>query len=326
MIKRLHSGGIITNYDCSASCRHCLYKSSPCRTGGFIENRMLTELLRRGRRLGCSSFHIGGGEPFLYPDRLLDTVRLFRSEGAGIDYLETNASWYRDPESADSILSELRMAGCRTVMVSVCPFHMEFVPLEKVDGVLAACRRTGMNYFVWQEQYYRELSEFDKSRTHSHRELRAEYGEDYIYSAAGRYGLTLNGRALASLKKYLPAFPAEKIAAEAGPCTELESGSHFHFDLYGNFIPPGCVGLSLPAEVLGTGEERNSRKYPIFSMLREKGVPALFEEAEERGFSPNPDGYVSKCDLCLGIRTFFVEAEGMETLPDLQPAEFYRVS
>jgi len=73
--------------------------------------------------------HIGGGEPFLRFRELLETVRVFRDEGIQLDYLETNASWFTEKASAIEKLSRLAEAGCDTVMVSICPFHVEFIPL-----------------------------------------------------------------------------------------------------------------------------------------------------------------------------------------------------
>ncbi len=242
----------------------------------------------------------------------------------GLDYLETNGSWFNNPQSAELLLKELQAAGCGTIMISVCPFHIEYIPLMKVDGVINACRKVGMNFFLWQEQYYAELSKLDKTKTHSHMELMKFFGDDYILNTAQRYGLTLNGRSLKTLNRYLSHYSVEEILGKnPGGCNELEQTSHFHLDLYGNHIPPGCVGLSISFEDLG--REIAEQKYPHFKILSEKGICALFEYSQlEYGYEADPEGYISKCDLCLSIREFILNAENYKTkYNDLNPVDFY---
>lgn len=330
MINHLSSGGIITNYTCTASCAHCLYASSPRREGGYIAADLLRALLRKVAALGCRSFHIGGGEPFLNVEGLLETVRTIREEGARVDYLETNAFWFKDGDSARRLLDGIREAGCDTLMVSVCPFHIEYVPLAKAEGAVRACEDTGMRYFLWQDQYYAELARLDRNTTHSLAELSALYGEDYVPRAARRFGLRVNGRALRTLKPYLTRRPAEAVVTEAaaeegeGGCGELRAVDHFHLDLYGNYIPPGCVGLALDYRFLGTEVPESHR---VLRILDRKGIGGLLEYARgEQGFVPDPEGYVSKCDLCLAIREHLVLSRGgTANHPGLGPEDFYTV-
>lgn len=319
-ISSLFSGGLISNYNCSAACRHCLYRSSPRRDASYIDPEFARSLLHRARSLGCRGMHIGGGEPFLRFRELLDTVGVFRDAGMRLDYLETNASWFTDKASAIEKLSRLAAAGCDTVMVSICPFHIEFIPLYKPEGVIEACKSAGMNFFIWQEQYYRELSSLDHGRTHTREELEAAFGPDYLLRAAGRFGLTMNGRALESFKPFFRHSSAEEIcAANPGACTEAGETSHFHMDLYGNYIPPGCVGFTIDHEDLGS--ELDPERYPLFLTMLSEGISALYEQARrDSGFIPDPEGYISKCDLCQEIRTWMSK---MTFSGELGPAEFY---
>ena len=64
-IQRLYAGGLITNYYCSASCKHCLYGSSPSWQKEYMSPDTLDRLCRTMKRLGCHAVHIGGGEPLL---------------------------------------------------------------------------------------------------------------------------------------------------------------------------------------------------------------------------------------------------------------------
>mgnify|MGYP000064832058 CR=1 FL=1 len=309
-IRRLLSGGgLILTYRCTASCAHCLYRSSPQRDPAYMDPELLREMARKAATLGCGSFHIGGGEPFLDVEGLVRIIQVLREEGITIDYLETNAFWYKDPDSARVILEKILEAGCQTLMVSLCPFHIPFVPLYKVEGAVEAARRVGMEYFLWQDQYYRELSSLEKGKTHSWEELANRFGPDYLIQAARRFGLWVNGRALNTLKPYLPSRSAEEIVQEEpSGCQELTRTSHFHLDLYGNYVPPGCVGFSLDYRHLG---EDLSQGYPLYCLVVEEGMGGLYEYAKrEVGFTSDPGGYVSRCDLCYSLRKALLSTKG----------------
>ena len=62
-ISRLNAKGLITNYPCPSACRHCLYQSSPRWPKEFISAEMARRNLEAIQKLGCSSIHLGGGEP-----------------------------------------------------------------------------------------------------------------------------------------------------------------------------------------------------------------------------------------------------------------------
>ena len=318
----MSSGGIITNYHCSASCRHCLYRSGPSRDKSYMTEETLRRLLRKGAELGCRSYHIGGGEPLLNRQGLYRTLEIMAEEEVTVDYLETNASWYKDQESAEKVIDELAARGCTTVMISVCPFHNEFIPLAKMEGVIEACQKRDMPFFIWQEQYYRHLAALDRNRTHSFEEMSHTWGKNYLLNTGKRFGLRMNGRALESYRPFMPHFRAQEIIGDnPGPCTETEETDHFHFDLYGNFIPPGCVGLQVRCSDLGG--ELPTEFYPHYTLLRDGGIRAYYEFALTRGYTDEEMGYVSKCDLCGRINRFILENSPSPSFRDLGPAEYY---
>ena len=107
-IKRLVSGGLITNYFCASSCRHCLYNCSPQWEKSYIRPQTAEKNLATIRRLGCASVHIGGGEPLLRPDALGDVLKIAGKVGVSVEYVETNSSWFKDPDSAMAMLVKLR--------------------------------------------------------------------------------------------------------------------------------------------------------------------------------------------------------------------------
>ena len=62
-IRRLFSGGVITNYNCPSYCGPCLYRCGPHRSADYVDYGTALSLFQTVRELGCHSVHIGGGEP-----------------------------------------------------------------------------------------------------------------------------------------------------------------------------------------------------------------------------------------------------------------------
>ena len=172
-IEKLVAGGLITNYFCTSRCRHCLYNCSPAWKKKYMTSPAAEENLLVIRRLGCSAVHIGGGEPLLMPEKLSSVLEVASAVGVSVDYVETNSSWYKDKDSAVALLSQLREKGLQTLLVSISPFHNEFIPFAKIKGVIDAARKTGMRIFPWIADFMGELSELDANARHSLAEYEA---------------------------------------------------------------------------------------------------------------------------------------------------------
>ncbi|MEW6528195.1 MAG: radical SAM protein [Spirochaetota bacterium] len=314
-IPHLVSGGVITNYSCSSRCRHCLYGCSPQRDKTYIHTNTLHSVCAVLLKNGCTSIHVGGGEPFLQVDKLLEAIDIITSYGIDIEYIETNASWY-NPNKRD-ILQQLKHHGVHTLLISISPFHNEFVPFEKTKALIAACSATGIHVFPWVMDFYGDLSVFDSSRTHSLEEYESYFGKGYVASIPHRYWIHYGGRAVKLFKSYYRTKPIEEILASP-PCHELTNTSHFHFDVYGNYIPGLCSGLAIQADDIG---KEIDTTYPFITTLYYDGIAGLYRLAQQEGFVAD-ESYLNKCDLCLHIRSFFVIQKKMES-PELQPVEFY---
>jgi hypothetical protein len=270
---------------------------------------------------GCRSVHIGGGEPLLRPDRLCAVLTAASKMGVGIEYVETNASWYRDEESASRILRQLRDHGVDTLLVSLDPFHNEFIPYRKTKGLMDACARAGMGVFPWRMEFAEDLEAFDDSRPHELAEYEERFGPRYRNDLLRRYGLNMRGRALESFRSLLRTLPTAAILAESASCTELDGIHHFHIDLYGNFVPQSCAGLSVAIDDLRSGAD--PAKYALIDALRSDGVRGLYEIAVARYAFAADAEYAGKCDLCQTIRKHIARATGPKALPDLRPAGHY---
>jgi hypothetical protein len=97
--------------------------------------------------------------------------------------------------------------------------------------------------------------------------------------------------------------------------------NYFHIDLFGNYIPGLCSGLSISMEDLG--KPLSPETYPILTSLYHYGIRGLVKMAEDSvGFRPQKNLYINKCDLCTEARTFLVQND-YHGSKELNPAEFY---
>ena len=322
-IKRLVSGGLITNYFCASSCRHCLYNCSPHWEKSYIRPQTAEENLDTIRRLGCASVHIGGGEPLLRPDALGAVLQIAAKVGVAVEYVETNSSWFKDPDSAMATLIKLRKQGLQTLLVSISPFHNEFIPFARIQGVIKAARRAGIGIFPWIPDFIADLSKLDSSKTHSLKEYEERFGRDYLGRLLQRYWIHMGGRALETYRPYLADKSVREICDEngGGCAAELLSTQHFHLDLFGNYIPGLCSGLSIQREDLGRALP--VERYPVLNKLFHEGVRGIFKMAkEEFDYTPAQNHYINKCDLCTEIRTRFAQ-KNFGGPAELNPKEFY---
>jgi organic radical activating enzyme len=321
IVSSLSSGGLISNYHCSSTCKHCLYNCSPTREKDYVSFDDATRILSKVKSLGCHSVHIGGGEPLLDYQKLIDgALKSAAAIGVEIEYVETNSSWFKSPEQAKEIVRKLMDNGVSTLLVSISPFHNEYIALKKLKGVVAACHSQGMNLFPWISDFYEDIDQFDDSKPHSLSEYAERYGQDYIDALPSRYRLTRKGRALKTFSRLMKPVPLAEILAQSGPCRELDETWHFHVDTHGNYIPGLCTGIAI--DVNDLGKELPESDYPFLNALHENGIAALLERAGVSGFKPAKDSYVSKCELCIETRAFLVNRTAIKT-KDLNPRQFY---
>lgn len=311
--------GIIMNYVCTAACRHCMFGSAPGCGKEFISAEMAEETAEILEKARTRAVHIGGGEPFMNFPALCTLIEALNRHGIGVDYIETNAFWAKDEEIIKERLLKLRYLGVDTIMVSVDPFHIEFVPLERPILLCRMLEKCGFDYFIWKDRYIRPLMKLDMTKTHTKEELMQVLGKNYITDTAAEYGVGMNGRALAIAKDIFPAKPAEKWITK-DPCSSLLDTCHCHFDLYGNAVPSGCPGISAETEDYLT-ENIPAEKYPVLSRLYNGGTAALYEYAKAKGFVPAAEGYPSKCAFCYAMRSYLVSSGNKSA--DLSPVCFY---
>ena len=309
--------GIMVNYQCNASCRHCLYSCSPARKPDFsgesryVNAESAAEICRLLSRGGCRSVHIGGGEPFLNFDGLIMMVQTLNQSGINFAYIETNAFWAaKNQKEASEKLNYLMKEGVESLCISIDPFHAEYVPYGAPLALAELCEKTGMGYFLWKQEFLPSFLNLDPHKKHSRQEMEKTISKDYIYKTARNYGIHYGGRAVNIEREFGSLFPAENFTGDNSPCKNLLSTGHFHVDKDVYFIPPRCTGIRLPLEEAAFGIPEN--KYRAFEALYYGGIATLFKLGKEYGFTPNPSGYPSKCNLCFHIRHFLSEKDFIE--------------
>ena len=322
-IPRLMSGGLIVSYHCTSTCRHCLYNSSPSRSKNTINSNDAFKFFSRARQLGAISMHIGGGEPMLDIPGLEKIIQAAENAGVHIEYVETNSSWYKNHEDACQILESLKIKGLSTLLISISPFHMEYIPFDRVKGVIKACQTTGIQPFLWMETFIRDLVKFDSKKPHRFEKVTQVMGEGYLESIRNRYWIHPGGRALDAFRSLTPPLTLEQVlnSSECDCARSISDTSHFHIDLYGRYIPGLCAGFGIQIEDLD-GPLSND-KYPLIQILVEDGIKGLVKHASDcHGFNGENRTYSNACDLCNAVRTYLVVNE--QKYEELNPMGYYR--
>jgi hypothetical protein len=173
-------------------------------------------------------------------------------------------------------------------------------------------------------EFVEDLSGFDPSRPHALVEYEERFGKDYLSGILRRYWIHLGGRALDTFRPVLRSQTLEHVLRDpAGSCArELGDTSHFHVDLFGNYIPGLCAGLAVACEDLGRPLAKET--YPLLTRLFAKGIRGFYEmAAADFGYRPSREGYVGKCDLCTDIRRFLVSRR-YDRSSELSPEGFYQ--
>ncbi|MBG0786115.1 MAG: radical SAM protein [Anaerolineaceae bacterium] len=320
--------GLILSYRCQTACAHCLYNCGPDWHDWMPEDEVRKALEAAQAAWGTGfQVHLTGGEPFLNFPLLLSATRMAAALGIPV-YVETNAAWVRDLAQAEDRFGQLRAAGMNAVLVSVSPFHQESIPLQRsLDGITAARTVFGAaRVMVYQAEWLPELARYGLNEPVPLDRYREEYGQaDAGLRFWMGFGLMGGGRAGYRLGGWIPRRPAEVFRGRH--CLEeLAFAPHSHLDLYGNFIPSFCGGISLGDwhDLPGLAEGfRQGQVGRLARIWMDSGPFGLFQLAkDEYGYEPLPGGYVDKCHLCVDVRSHLSKRNLYPN--ELMPNGFYR--
>lgn len=319
-IGELGGGGIIVSYKCTNRCRHCLVVGAPEREDQWIKPEFLDSVYKKIKKSGPNAqIHISGGEAFLNPDCCLYSMELAAKNDIFVDYIETNGFWGGDSAKYMPLLKELKKLGLKSILISVSPFHSEFIkPQATVDAIAAVKEVFGPEgAFVWIPDFLNVFDMIDKDKPLKIDKL----PERFLKMIPDMYYLIPGGRAGYLGEKFFKKWPA-KTFFMTDCIREFASTAHFHIDYMGYYMPGGlCGGLSI-CDYREIGTSISLEDKPILSALINGGIKALFDFAkEEYGYEPEPEGYCGKCHLCVDIRKFLYDKQDFK---ELKPAEFYK--
>ncbi len=330
VIKEPFSLGLILSYKCTSSCKHCIYASSAAWPADWISKADLEKILAQiaptiqaspygPKAIGVNTgVHITGGEPFLNFDLLLDVTKLLREFKIPSTFVETNCFWAKDDKSTREKLIELKEAGLDGILISVNPFILESVAFEKTKRVATIGRDIfGHNSIIYQELFFELFTSLGLKGTMSLDKFLA-----IASSSMGYIELLPMGQATYKLEDLFRKYPIERFFGIS--CTgELTRQWHNHIDNYCNYIPGFCSGISLgdAKELKALLKGINLETRPILKALA-TDIKKLYEIGTGKfGYKENPDGYISKCHLCVDIRRHI--ANQTEEFKELSPKEFY---
>lgn len=336
-VKPPTSAGILLSYKCTGECRHCMYACSPKWSNRWMsvdDLRIVLEALApyvvpaspKGYVGINEGLHFTGGEPFLNYELLKEAVKLAEELGYPSVFVETNCYWCVNEDIARERFSELRKLGLEGVLVSANPFVVEHVPLKRIlAGLRAAYEVFGRgNAMVYHPVYLDLLLRMGVEGTLNF--------EDYLREASQRDPRALlagfnpsillpMGRLPYTVGHLYRRYPAKAFFGES--CLyELTRPWHVHVDCFRNYIPGYCAGISLGdaarLDEVVAGVDLDDK--PVLKALA-TDIRSLYDLAVEHGYRERGKGYVSKCHLCLDIRTFLALKVG--GFSELKPLEFY---
>jgi len=271
--------------------------------------------------------HLAGGEAFLVPELLEEGTTAVRDAGLEMDFIETNAAWVRDEESAVRRLHTLRRAGCPRLLVSSTPFHAETIPPWRVDVAMVAARRVfgPGGALLYTPEFHRQLTVIDRDATIPFETYLQHVGMGLASQTMfQQFPMTLAGRAATGLDPVVPRVPAHQLHRRSC-AAQLLGSAQAHIDPDGSHLPGYCTGI-----VLGTIDEIPQlvtdglpvAGHPIVGLLCEQGIDGLLEMATtDHGFVPDEAGYSGPCHLCQAIRGHLL-ARGVG-VSELGPRGFY---
>ena len=313
-------------YGCNNSCRHCAYRCGPDVATTWITRDSLDDSLGRlknERRL--IDIHFAGGEATLRPDLLKDAVAGASRLGIRMSYLETNGFFADSVEKAVELLQPLRDAGLPSILLSISPYHNEFIPFRKTLNCLQAGYRVfgEDGVFPWLDHFIPYLAKLDPEVPHTLDEFLQVNGfKPHDPKLLSLFPLTPTGRVPERMRGFFELYQADDFWGRH--CLDiLTDVSHFHIDPDGRLFTGCCPGIASGAKGDWHGE-KNYDTAPVFTPLAFGGPHTLMRFAnKECGFKPNSNGYVSPCDLCFSVRKALWK-HNTGAWPELGPDCYYR--
>jgi len=297
----MRNGQIMMTYRCSAACKHCLVMAAPDQEPTVVSIKDAIEYARDFEKLDRRPI-IAGGEALLFFDYVVAMCRAILDAGIRVYFIESNGSWCVSDGLVEERLSILHDAGVDGMYFSICGYHQEFVPAERV------CR--GVR--IAREIFGDETVFAPRTSLEDARKLEGILGDpERLAEYARQHRPYYFGRAADDLAQFVEQVPVEELLKQ--DCRkelDVDSLMELQVDPFGFLRPDLCPGVNLgntkQNRVAELATTERVRQVPLLTSIAESGPSAILDLARQSGFKPRA-AYASKCHLCFEIRRHLVK-------------------
>jgi len=298
---------------CNSQCVYCQASAGPWRSEVMAVRDARNYLAEAVSVADLESFLVFGGEPMLYPARVIAIFKEAQRVGIPTVEMLTNGVWGRDKEKAERFAKRLKSAGLNRLGISVDAFHLEYIPLEYPRNAAEASLRAGIEKVTWNVAVIESLNaanHYDTMTAHILKELEPVGIEAHVHKVVAA------GRALEAIPQYF-----QKTQLE-GPCegeTPMENTLTNPQCL--TIEPSGSVDVCWHLSIGNAKETPLSRiiteydwqRNPLIKALAEEGPMALLKRQKPLARRFDKSEYVNKCHLCVEVRKRLNLPKGLGT-------------
>lgn len=301
---RITGVDFLLTFKCPSKCKHCSYRGGPERTGSL----KLSDIKRYLREVTATqplhSVGAHGGEPFLYFELLVQTMRNAKKLGVARTWVITNGFWAKNKTLAEERLTVLKEAGLKSITFSVDGFHREYVPFEDVKNGIEPALSVGFEK-VWVDSYFlgsEDSNSFYNNLTKKTLRRLRNLGDIEI----NKREVDFEGRAAELLTKHVE--PEQQTPT--GRCLlpfwiggTLRNPEVVEIDHEGNVtLCPGiCIGNTKNRSLTRILQTYDSSTHPVLSIIAEEGPIGLLKVAKAKGFKEKKK-FIDECHLCYEMR------------------------
>jgi organic radical activating enzyme len=131
---------VLLTQKCTAKCSHCCVSSSPERDEAADVDLVVGALDSLAAVTSFQSLHLVGGEPTLAQKPLLRMLNWARARKIDAQIV-TNGSFAVNEKKAESLLSELHVAGLSSLYISFDDYHAPFIPFDRIRAAWRAAKQ-----------------------------------------------------------------------------------------------------------------------------------------------------------------------------------------
>jgi len=208
----VRSAGLITNYRCTFQCKHCLYCSSP-KIEEEVDEEVLREIIEQlENTVPWVDLHIGGGEPLIDFERAKRIISYIKTKKITLEYMETNGflllkDWERK-------LRELKESGLLCMLLSISPFHNEFISFDNTkkvfEEIVSVFGDAGI--FPWHTGYFYFLKKVSPEKPVKLEDFFKNFSkEEILYQLTSVMYIQPGGRAASLFSEYMDLHSPEKL-------------------------------------------------------------------------------------------------------------------